>query len=144
MKQEKNKEEKRKTGMARCLELASEHKGLVIISGILSALAAVCSFIPYLSIYFVIRELILVFPDMPATDMPAILMCGWFALAGIAGNVVLYFCALMCSHLAAFLPGPGAPVGQSFHAFPAYRDGPCHRRGSPRTMVPQSGIHRRT
>ena len=74
MKQEKNKEEKRKTGMARCLELASEHKGLVIISGILSALAAVCSFIPYLSIYFVIRELILVFPDMPATDMPAILM----------------------------------------------------------------------
>ena len=30
------------------------------------------------------------------------LMCGWFALAGIAGNVVLYFCALMCSHLAAF------------------------------------------
>lgn len=102
MKQEKNKEEKRKTGMARCLELASEHKGLVIISGILSALAAVCSFIPYLSIYFVIRELILVFPDMPAADMPAILMCGWFALAGIAGNVVLYFCALMCSHLAAF------------------------------------------
>ena len=83
MKQEKNKEEKRKTGMARCL-------------------AAVCSFIPYLSIYFVIRELILVFPDMPAADMPAILMCGWFALAGIAGNVVLYFCALMCSHLAAF------------------------------------------
>ena len=30
MKQEKNKEEKRKTGMARCLELASEHKGLVL------------------------------------------------------------------------------------------------------------------
>jgi len=88
--------------MARCLELASEHKGLVIISGILSALAAVCSFIPYLAIYFVIRELILVFPDMPAADMTTILMYGWFALAGIAGNVVLYFCALMCSHLAAF------------------------------------------
>lgn len=102
MKQEKNKEEKRKTGMARCLKLASEHKGLVIISGILSALAAVCSFIPYLAIYFVIRELILVFPDMPAADMTTILMYGWFALAGIAGNVVLYFCALMCSHLAAF------------------------------------------
>ena len=74
----------------------------MIISGILSALAAVCSFIPYLAIYFVIRELILVFPDMPAADMTTILMYGWFALAGIAGNVVLYFCALMCSHLAAF------------------------------------------
>lgn len=49
---------KKKTGMARCLELASQHKGLVFISGILAAAAAVCSFLPYLSIYFIMRELI--------------------------------------------------------------------------------------
>ena len=36
---------KKKTGMARCLELASQHKGLVFISGILAAAAAVCSFL---------------------------------------------------------------------------------------------------
>ena len=30
---------KKKTGMARCLELASQHKGLVFISGILAAAA---------------------------------------------------------------------------------------------------------
>ena len=35
---------KKKTGMARCLELASQHKGLVFISGILAAAAAVRSF----------------------------------------------------------------------------------------------------
>ena len=90
---------KKKTGMARCLELASQHKGLVFISGIL---AAVCSFLPYLSIYFIMRELIGVFPDMVNANMTVILRYGWLALAGIAGNVILYFCALMCSHLAAF------------------------------------------
>ena len=96
------KQSKKKTGMARCLELASKHKGVVFISGILAALAAVCSFLPYLSIYFIMRELIGVFPDMVNANMTVILRYGWLALAGIAGNVILYFCALMCSHLAAF------------------------------------------
>lgn len=96
------KQSKKKAGMARCLELASKHKGLVFISGILAALAAVCSFLPYLSIYFIMRELIGVFPDMVNANMTVILRYGWLALAGIAGNVILYFCALMCSHLAAF------------------------------------------
>ena len=96
------KQSKKKTGMARCLELASKHKGLVFISGILATLAAVGSFLPYLSIYFIMRELIGVFPDMVNANMTVILRYGWLALAGIAGNVILYFCALMCSHLAAF------------------------------------------
>lgn len=105
MNQEKYKQkpqQKNKTGIARCLELAAEHKGLIIISGILAAAAAICSFIPYLSVYFVIREMIEVYPDMAAADMSAILSYGRLAIAGIAGNVLLYFCALMCSHLAAF------------------------------------------
>ena len=93
---------KKKTGMARCLELASQHKGLVFISGILAAAAAVCSFLPYLSIYFIMRELIGVFPDIANANMSVVLRYGWMALGGIAGNVILYFCALMCSHLAAF------------------------------------------
>lgn len=98
----KNKQRNSKTGMARCLELASAHRGLIIISGILAAMAAISSFLPYLSIYFVIQELMGVYPNMPAADMPAIMTYSWIAIAGIAGNVVLYFCALMCSHLAAF------------------------------------------
>ena len=71
---------KKKTGMARCLELASQHKGLVFISGILAAAAAVCSFLPYLSIYFIMRELIGVFPDMANANMSVVLRYGWMAL----------------------------------------------------------------
>lgn len=93
---------KKKTGMARCLELASQHKGLVFISGILAAAAAVCSFLPYLSIYFIMRELIGVFPDMANANMSVVLRYGWMALGGIAGNVILYFWRVECSHLPAF------------------------------------------
>lgn len=94
--------QKRRTGLSRCLELASSHKGLVLLSAVLSALAAVCSFIPYLSIYFVMRELLRVFPEMAAVNIPALQTYGWMSIGGILGNIVFYFLALMCSHLAAF------------------------------------------
>ena len=53
MAQQNEKQPKAKTGLARCLELASGHKGLVFLSGFLAALAAICSFVPYLSIYYI-------------------------------------------------------------------------------------------
>ena len=53
MEQQNKQQKKVKIGLARCLELASNHKGLVFLSGFLAALAAICSFIPYLSIYYI-------------------------------------------------------------------------------------------
>ena len=64
MAQQNKSQPKAKTGLARCLELASGHKGLVFLSGVLAALAAICSFVPYLSIYYIIREILFVYPDM--------------------------------------------------------------------------------
>lgn len=40
------KQVKPKTGLARCMELASNKKGLIFISAILSSLASIASFIP--------------------------------------------------------------------------------------------------
>ena len=96
------KQPKPKTGLARCLEMASGKKGLIIVSAILSALAAVSSFIPYISIYLIIRELVGVFPEMAAVNISTVHTYAWMALGGIAGNIILYFAALTCSHLAAF------------------------------------------
>ena len=53
MTQQNEKQPKAKTGLARCLELASGHKWLLFLSGFLAALAAICSFAPYLSIYYI-------------------------------------------------------------------------------------------
>ena len=102
MAQQNKNQPKAKTGLARCLELASGHKGLVFLSGFLAALAAICSFVPYLSIYYIIREILFVYPDMSLLNVSTISTWGWLALAGILGNIVFYFFALLCSHIAAF------------------------------------------
>ena len=102
MAQQNKSQSKVKTGLARCLELASGHKGLVFLSGVLAALAAICSFVPYLSIYYIIREILFVYPDMSLLNVSTISTWGWLTLAGILGNIVFYFFALLCSHVAAF------------------------------------------
>ena len=94
--------QKPKTGMARMMQLAMTKKPLVIASVVLSSLAAVASFIPYIAIYFIIRQILAVYPDLSALGQTSLFSYGWMALGGVAANIILYFVALMCSHLAAF------------------------------------------
>ena len=98
----KIKHSKPKSGLARCMELASDRKGLIVLSAILSSLAAVASFIPYISVYFIIRTIIGVYNKLAQLDMKIILNYGWMALAGILANILLYFGAIFSSHIAAF------------------------------------------
>ena len=93
---------KQKSDFARLFELAGRKKGLIIIAAILSALASVASFIPHISIFFIVREIVNVYPDISALDVSRTIQYGWLAFGGILGNIALYFAALMCSHLAAF------------------------------------------
>ncbi|MGI6238055.1 MAG: ABC transporter ATP-binding protein [Christensenellales bacterium] len=93
---------KEKTGTARLLELAATKKPLMIGSLILSALASVVSFIPYIAIYLIVREILGALPDMASLDGARVVQYGWLAFAGVVGNILLYFGALTCSHLAAF------------------------------------------
>lgn len=98
----KSKKTKSKTGLARCMELASDRKVLIFLSALLSSLAAIASFIPYIAVYFMIREILNVFPDLVQLDMGRIMNYGWLALAGIVANILLYFLAIFSSHIAAF------------------------------------------
>jgi ATP-binding cassette subfamily B protein len=91
-----------KTGFARLIELAMTKKALVVGSLILSVVAAVLSFVPYLSIYFIIIKVIEALPDVVGADAGYIIRWGWIAFAGAVCNILVYFAALMCSHLAAF------------------------------------------
>ena len=84
------------------MQLAMTKKPLVIASVILSSLAAVASFIPYIAIYFIIRQILAVYPNLSALGQTSLFSYGWMALGGVAANILLYFVALMCSHLAAF------------------------------------------
>ena len=70
MANKKPKQNKPKTGLARCLELASNKKGLVFLSAILSSLAAIASFVPYIAVYFIISSPIIVLDEATAFSDP--------------------------------------------------------------------------
>ncbi|UZQ48512.1 ABC transporter ATP-binding protein [Clostridium kluyveri] len=102
MKQKTAIAKKPKTGMARLMELAATKKPLMITSVILSALASIASFIPYIAIYYIVLEIMAIYPEFSALDVERTIGFGWIAFGGIILNILLYFLALMCSHLAAF------------------------------------------
>lgn len=102
MEKEKLKTEKPKIGMARLMELAAAKKPLIICSAVLSALASIVSFVPFIAMYYIIREIMGVYPDFSSLDVQKTIGLGCIALGGVVGNVLLYFAALMFSHLAAF------------------------------------------
>lgn len=91
-----------KKGIARLFEIAATKKPLVITSAVLSALASVASFVPYIAIYYIISQIFAAYPSFNTLDIASLVRLGWFALGGILLNIALYFAALMCSHLAAF------------------------------------------
>lgn len=91
-----------KNGMARLMELAATKKPLIIGAGIFAALASLASFAPFIAIFYIVREMIKVYPDFVSLDVAKMIRLGWIAFGGVLGNVLLYFAALMCSHLAAF------------------------------------------
>ena len=97
-----NNESKSNVNFATLLSFTKGKRHLVILSAILSSLAAVASFIPYYSIYKIIENLLVSYFNSVEIDAQAMVSLGWLAFAGVAINVVLYFAALMCSHLAAF------------------------------------------
>ena len=91
---------KKKKNLARLLDYAGNYKGLTVLGLILSAAAMVLGMLPYICIWLVIRQLIEVAPQWTLAEgvNRYALMAFIFAIAGI----VVYFAALMCTHLAAF------------------------------------------
>jgi ATP-binding cassette subfamily B protein len=92
----------RKKGMARLWELAGVQKGLVVMSAGLSVISTILSFVPCIAVYFIVRELIPNAGNLAGVNSALLIKYGWMAFAGAAFSFLIYFAALMCSHLAAF------------------------------------------
>lgn len=86
--------------LKRLSSYAGRRKALLPLSMSLSALGALAGMAPFILIWLIVREL-LAAGGMPA-DPGYIVALGWWTAATAAGSVVLYFAALMASHLAAF------------------------------------------
>ena len=93
-------DEKKGGGTAELLAFAGSRKYLTYLGLGLSAIAQLLSFGPYICIWFVACDLIAVAPDWSAAT--EIGTYGVWAVVFAVASIVVYFVALMCTHLAAF------------------------------------------
>ena len=92
--------EKKKSDVAVLLDFAGNYKWLTITGLFLSACAMVLGMVPYICIWLVVRDLIFAAPNY--TQAADISKYGWTAFGFAMGSIVIYFIALLCTHLAAF------------------------------------------
>ena len=84
----------------RLMHYAGKHKVLTYLSLILSAISGVFAIIPFVYIYFIIRDVVQVAPDFSkATNL---VFYGRMAVMFAILAILIYIGALMCSHIAAF------------------------------------------
>ncbi|MBQ9827255.1 MAG: ABC transporter ATP-binding protein, partial [Lachnospiraceae bacterium] len=91
---------KKKGTVAVLLDYAGSYKGFTFLGLFLSAVAMVLGMLPYVCIWLAARDLIDVAPRWK--EATGIASYGWMAFAFAVGGIVVYFAALMCTHLAAF------------------------------------------
>lgn len=91
---------KKQSNLSRLLSYAGKRKILLYLSWILSAVSAAMALMPFIHLWLIVKQLIEVNPDFSkATDIAA---NGMAAVIWAIGSMLVYICALMCSHLGAF------------------------------------------
>ena len=92
--------EKKRSSLIRLLGYAGGHRRLTFLGCTLSGISAVLSIVPYVLIWYIIRGALAVMPDF--SGALELIRWGWLALAFALTGALVYFAALMCTHLAAF------------------------------------------
>jgi ATP-binding cassette subfamily B protein len=93
---------KPKTGVARLLEIAKEHYGLLILACILSVISALLQFSPFIAVYVIVAELLKNAATPALIDYDLIWQWGIYALLLMLGALVFTYASNMSSHIAAF------------------------------------------
>ena len=92
--------QKKQSSLSLILSYAGGHKNLTLLGCILSALSAVLGLIPYVCVWLAARN---VLEDWPGLNGALNLShWGWMAVGTAIGSIILYFAALMSTHIAAF------------------------------------------
>ena len=87
--------DKKKPILQPLLAYAGKRKVLTYLSMVISGISQMLALVPFLYIWAILRDVI-------AGDYSRIAHYGWMAVAFAIATIVVYFGALMCSHLAAF------------------------------------------
>ena len=92
--------EKKKSALSELMDFAGGYRILTVLSLVLSAVSALLALAPFVFLYRIIREVIETAPDF--AQATGILANGWLAVGFSLLGMLVYFAALMCSHVAAF------------------------------------------
>ncbi|MCR4705532.1 MAG: ABC transporter ATP-binding protein/permease [Lachnospiraceae bacterium] len=92
--------DKKQSDLSVLLGYAGSYKALTFLGLGLSAIAMILGMAPYILIWLVARDLIAVAPNW--TEATGISNYGWMAFGFAVAGILVYFAALMCTHLAAF------------------------------------------
>ena len=91
---------KQQSALSRILSYAGGHKKLTLLGCILSALSAVLGLVPYVCVWLAARNVLELWPGL--SGVSGLAGWGWTAVWTAIGSIVLYFAALMSTHIAAF------------------------------------------
>ena len=100
--QQQERNPAKQQAIKRLLSYAGSSKGLLPLSLVLSALSALVSFVPYIMVFFVMRDVISAVAAKEAVNAAALTRYGLWAVGAAAAGFVLYYAALMLSHATAF------------------------------------------
>lgn len=100
--QQQERNPAKQQAIKRLLSYAGSSKKFLSLSLVLSALSALVSFVPYIMVFFVMRDVISAVAAKEAVNAAALARYGLWAVGAAAAGFVLYYAALMLSHATAF------------------------------------------
>jgi len=91
---------KKQSDLSRLMGYAGKHKCLTYVSWVLAAVSALVALLPFIYIWKIIKEVLDVAPDF--SKATGLVHNGVMAMVFAVASFLIYICALLCSHLAAF------------------------------------------
>ena len=91
---------KGKGNLSVLMNYAGRRRVLTYLSWVLSAVSALMALVPFIFVWLIVREVIQA--DVSAAVQVSLSVYGWWAVGSALISMLIYFAALMCSHVAAF------------------------------------------
>ena len=92
---------KGKGNLSVLMDYAGRRRVLTYLSWMLSAVSALTALVPFIFVWLIVREVIQADGNFAAVQ-DSLSVYGWWAVGSALISMLVYFAALMCSHVAAF------------------------------------------
>jgi ATP-binding cassette subfamily B protein len=92
-------ENKKTSILKRFTPYMGKKKALLPLALVLTGISAVLNILPFVLVWYIVRDILL---SPQSIDVSNVSFYAWLAFASAVGGIVVYFCGLLSSHLAAF------------------------------------------